>query len=169
VLSFCVGGRVRAPVSARLAPVAGKTQEADLSMAKRQRGSTRPGQRPPTKTTAGRPAAATSPAPAPRPPTGTLTEDEVAHAAAIEARIVDEERQASASLARGRERRRAGAVEAPVRGRSRTVSTLAVVAADEYTYVQRDLRRIAIVFIGIFAILFAAFFVSQIVGIGRVA
>jgi hypothetical protein len=148
--------------------VAGKIQEADLSMAKRQRGSTRPGQRPPTKTLTGRPSAATSPAPAPPRPTGTLTADELAHAAAIEARIVDEERQASASLARGRDRRRAGAVELPVRGRSRTVSTLAVVAADEYTYVQRDLRRIAIVFIGIFAILFAAFFVSQIAGIGRV-
>jgi hypothetical protein len=153
--------------------VVGKIQEADLSMAKRQRGSTRPGQRPPTKSatgrTTGRASAATSPAPAPQRPTGTLTDEELAHAAALEARIVDEERQASASLARGRDRRRSAAVELPVRGRSRAVSTLAVVAADEYTYVQRDLRRIAIVFIGIFAILFAAFIVSQIAGIGRVA
>ena len=42
-------------------------------------------------------------------------------------------------------------------------------AADEYAYVQRDLRRIAIVFIGIFAILFAAFIVAQVIGVGRVA
>ena len=44
----------------------------------------------------------------------------------------------------------------------------AIVAADEYTYVQRDLRRIAIVFVGIFAILFIAFAVAQIAGVGRV-
>lgn len=144
-------------------------QEADLSMAKRQRGSTRPGQRPPTKSTTGRPGAATSPAPVPQRPVGTLTDDELAHAAEIEARIVAEERQASASLASGRERRRAASAEAPVRGRPRAVSTLAVVAADEYLYVQRDLRRIVIVFVGIFAILFAAFIIAQIVGVGRVA
>ena len=144
-------------------------QEADLSMAKRQRGSTRPGQRPPTKTTSGRPNAATSPVPAPQRPVGTLTDDELARAAAIEARIVDEEREASASLARGRERRRSATADAPVRGRPRAVSTLAIVAADEYAYVQRDLRRIAIVFIGIFAILFAAFIVAQVIGVGRVA
>ena len=144
-------------------------QEADLSMAKRQRGSTRPGQRPPTKSTTGRPSAATSPAPAPQRPAGTLTDDELAHAAEIEARIVAEERQASASLASGRERRRAASADAPVRGRPRAVSTLAVVAADEYLYVQRDLRQIVIVFVGIFAILFAAFIIAQIVGVGRVA
>jgi hypothetical protein len=148
--------------------LAGKIQEADLRMAKRQRGSTRPGQRPPTKSRTGRPPAATSPAPAPQRPIGTLTDDELARAAALEARIVDEEREASASLARGRDRRRSGAAEVPVRGRGRAISTLAGIAADEYTYVQRDLRRIAIVFIGIFAILFAAFIVSQIAGIGRV-
>ncbi len=140
-------------------------------MAKRQRGSTRPGQRPPTKSPVGRPTgrptAPTIPAPAPQRPTGTLTEDELARAAAIEARIVDEERQASASLARGRDRRRSTAVEVPGRGRGRAVSTLAVVAADEYTYVLRDLRRIAIVFIGIFAILFLAFFVTQVTGVLR--
>ena len=144
-------------------------QEADLSMAKRQRGSTRPGQRPPTKSTTGRPSAATSPAPVPQRPAATLTDDELAHAAEIEARIVAEERQASASLASGRERRRAASAEAPVRGRPRAVSTLAVVAGDEYLYVQRDLRRIVIVFVGIFAILFAAYIIAQIVGVGRVA
>ena len=169
MLSFGVGGRAGAPVPARPAPVVGKIQEADLSMAKRQRGSARPGQRPPTKTASRRPTAATSATPAPKRPTSTLTEDELARAAEIEARIVDEERQASASLARGRERRRTASVDVPVRGRGRAVSTLAVVAADEYTYVQRDLRRIAIVFIGIFAILFAAFFIAQIAGGGRVA
>ena len=154
--------------------MAGMTQEADLSMAKRQRGSTRPGQRPPTKSTTGRPSAATSAAPAPqRPtpqrPTGSLTDDDLARAAALEAGIVEEERQASAALARNRDRRRSAALEVPVRGRSRAVSTLAVVAADEYTYVLRDLRRIAVVFVGIFALLFATFIVMQIAGIGRVA
>ena len=109
--------------------MAGKIQEANLSMAKRQRGSTRPGQRPPTKSPSGRPSAALSPAPVrPRPAT-TLTEDELAHAAEI--------------------------------------STLAIVAADEYTYVQRDLRRIAVVFVGIFAILFIAFILATVTGIAR--
>jgi hypothetical protein len=140
-------------------------------MAKRQRGSARPGQRTPAKNATGRiparPAAAATPAPVPRRPVGTLTDDELASAAAIEAPIVDEERQASATLAQGRERRRSAAAEAPVRGRGRAVSTLAVVAADEYTYVVRDLRRIAIVFIGIFAILFATFVVTQIAGVIR--
>ena len=142
-------------------------------MAKRQRGSTRPGQRPPTKSTSGRvparPTAAASAAPvAPRPAT-TLTDDELSRAAAIEARIVDEERLAGASLARGRDRRRGAADDAPARGRGRVVTSLAVVAADEYVYVMRDLRRIAVVFIGIFAILFASFFISQVTGILRVS
>ncbi len=149
-------------------PGAAKIQEANLSMAKRQRGSTRPGQRPPSKGPSGRPSAALSPVPVPPRPSGTLTDDELARAAEIEARIVDEERQASASLDRVRDRRRSAAADVPARGRSRAVSTLAIVAADEYTYVQRDLRRIAIVFVGIFAILFVAFAVAQIAGVGRV-
>jgi hypothetical protein len=143
-------------------------------MAKRQRGSARPGQRTPAKNATGRiparPVAAATPAPVPQRPVGTLTDDELASAAAIEARIVDEERQASAALAQGRqgrERRRSAAADAPARGRGRAVSTLAVVAADEYTYVVRDLRRIAVVFIGIFAILFASFIVTQLAGVLR--
>lgn len=138
-------------------------------MAKRQRGSTRPGQRPPTKSPTGRPGPAPARAVVAPRPTGTLTDDELARAAEIEARIVEEERQAAASLDRVRDRRRGAATDVPARGRGRAVSTLAIVAADEYTYVQRDLRRIAIVFVGIFAILFAAFAVAQIVGVGRVA
>ncbi len=136
-------------------------------MAKRQRGSTRPGQRPPTKSPSGRPSAAASQTPVAPRPAGTLTVDELAHAAEIEARIVDEERQANASLERIRDRRRGGSVDAPARGRGRAVSTLAIVAADEYTYVQRDLRRIAVVFVGIFAILFVAFIVATVTGIAR--
>ena len=147
--------------------MAGKIQEANLSMAKRQRGSTRPGQRPPTKSPSGRTSAAPAPAPVrPRPAT-TLTEDELAHAAEIEARIVEEERQAGASLERVRDRRRSAATDMPSRGRGRAVSTLAIVAADEYTYVQRDLRRIAVVFVGIFAILFVAFILATVTGIAR--
>ena len=147
--------------------MAGKIQEANLSMAKRQRGSTRPGQRPSTKSPSGRPSAAPSPAPVRPRQAGTLTQDELAHAAEIEARIVDEERQASASLDRVRDRRRSASTDAPVRGRGRAVSTLAIVAADEYTYVVRDLRRIAVVFVGIFAILFVAFILATVTGIAR--
>ncbi len=138
-------------------------------MAKRQRGSTRPGQRPPTKSTTGRPSSASSPAPVAPRPTATLTDDDLARAGEIEGRIVAEERQANASLDRVRDRRRSVTAEPPVRGRGRAVSTLAIVAADEYTYVRRDLRRIAIVFVGIFALLFVAFAIVSIAGIGRVA
>jgi hypothetical protein len=138
-------------------------------MAKRQRGSTRPGHRPPTRSTTARPAAPAPRAPVPQRPAGALTEDELARAAALEARIVEEDRQAGASLARVRDRRRVSADEAPARGRGRAVSTLAMVAADEYTYVMRDLRRIAVVFIVIFAILFGSFILSQVTGILRVS
>ena len=165
MLSFGVGAHLRRPFQP-VRPVTGTIQEADPSMAKRQRGSTRPGQRAPSKSTPGRPAAAPSPTQQPARALGTLTDDDLARAAEIEARIVEEERLAGASLARSRDRRRGAEVDAPVRGR-RAVSTLAIAAADEYTYVQRDLRRIAIVFIGIFAILFAAFIVVSVTGIAR--
>jgi hypothetical protein len=46
------------------------------------------------------------------------------------------------------------------------VGSLAVVAEDEYRYVVRDLRRIAVVFAGIFGLLLASWIL--IVGTGAV-
>jgi hypothetical protein len=129
-------------------------------MAKRQRGP-RPGQRPPSRHGAARPparpAAAPPPTPAaaPRPATG-LTDDELARAEALEAAIVAEERQAATGRDR-RGRRRGPEDDTAPRSRTALSGSLAAVAAEEYRYVARDLRRIAIVFSALFAILLGVF------------
>lgn len=129
-------------------------------MAKRQRGP-RPGQRPPSRHGAARPPARPAPARPANPvvapgPAAGLTDDELARAEALEAAIVAEERTASTS--RDRRGRRSGPedVLAP-RSRTALSGSLAAVAAEEYRYVTRDLRRIAIVFSAIFAILLGVF------------
>jgi hypothetical protein len=127
-------------------------------MAKRQRGSARPGQRAPLQrgsqpaaqpaaTPAAKPVAATSP--------GGLSDGELDRAAELEAQIVAEERAAATSMTRGRDRRRSGS-DAAAASRSRTAGSLAVAAEEEYRFVMHDLRRIAVVFAGIFSILIAS-------------
>ena len=109
-------------------------------MAKRSRGHTsRPGQRPPLQRPATRPttppATVTAPAPAAVRP-DTLTDEEEARAAQLEAAIVAEERQTEAAGPEGQgQPRRLRAVA--------RASTLEVSAAEEYAYVARDVRRIA--------------------------
>jgi len=138
-------------------------------MAKRQRGS-RPGQRP----QAGRPAArggarpapgrAAAPTVAPRPSAG-LTDEELARAEALEAAIVAEER--AAADGRGRRDRRRSADDAPgPRARTGLSGSLAVIAADEYRYVARDLRRIVVLFAAMFSTLMVVYLlhVAGIVG-----
>ena len=115
-------------------------------MAKRARGSNRPGQRRPTRRTnrpTRAPAAPATPASAPGPSDG-LTAAEEARAAELESRVLEEERaagraadQSSSAAAEGmngraRSRERAGG------------AGLAAQYAHEYDYVSRDLRRIAI-------------------------
>ncbi len=106
-------------------------------MAKRSRGSTRPGQRPASRRPGQRPEP-TRPAVAPRP-SSTLTEAEEARAAELEAEIVAKER--AGAIERGRRER--GRAEPVVRGREG--SLLSARAAEEYTYVVRDVRRIGMV------------------------
>lgn len=110
-------------------------------MAKRARGSTsRPGQRAPLDrgATARRPAAPPSaPVAAPRP--ASLTQEEEDRAAELEARIVAEEKAAEAAASRSR-RDAAAAAE----GRERSGATGSRVV-EEYAYVTRDLRRIAVI------------------------
>ena len=120
-------------------------------MAKRQRGGARPGQRAPlqrgsqpTSTPAAKPVVATR--------SGGLSAGELDRAAELEAAIVAEERAAVSSLSRGRDRRRTGS-EAMAASRARAGGSLAVVAEEEYHYVVRDLRRIAVVFAVIFGLL----------------
>ena len=102
---------------------------------------------------AARPAA---PAPriAPRPP--TLTSEEEARAAELEAAIVAQE-QAVAETARRARPQRASA-DAP----ARAFSSLAVAAGNEYAYVARDVRRIAAVGGTLVGVLVALWIVVQV-------
>jgi len=128
-------------------------------MAKRSRGHTsRPGQRPPLQRQAARPSTppATATTAAVRP--DTLTDEEEARAAQLEAAIVAEERQAEAASRTAKAPRTAEPI-----GR---MSTLDVSTAEEYAYVARDVRRIAIVGGSLVTILFGAWLIASVTGIG---
>lgn len=101
-------------------------------MAKRTRGSTRPGRR----TRLQRPPA--SPAD-PGRRSGGLTREEEARAAEIEATLVAEERAAQQANRRTRDRDRSPEAGA---SRARDAAPLSARAADEYGYVRRDVLRI---------------------------
>jgi hypothetical protein len=115
-------------------------------MAKRSRLAGRPGQRRPLQRPTGRAEAA-------RRPSSSLTDQELARAAELEAAILAEQ-QAAADARASRERGRRSSV-APA-GVTSTSVPLAVREADEYRYVQRDVRRIVLVgafLLGILAVL----------------
>jgi hypothetical protein len=97
--------------------------------------------------------AAPAPRVAPRPT--TLTEDEEARAAELEAAIVAQEQ--AAEMAR-RPRPQRAAADAP----GRTLSTLAVAAGNEYAYVARDVRRIATVGGSLVGVLLALWVITQV-------
>jgi hypothetical protein len=135
-------------------------------MAKRVRGTTsRPGQRPPLQrsTRSSKPSGAVAkPAPttgAVAPPPDSLTADEEARAAELEAAIVAEERQAEDSRRRFRTSRSSEAAAAP-----RPASSLDMAAAEEYGYVARDVRRIAIVGGGLVTLLIVLWVIARITG-----
>jgi hypothetical protein len=126
-------------------------------MAKRIRGSTRPGHRPRLQRPPQRPADA----PARRP--GGLTREEESRAAEIEAAIVAEERAAQQATRRTRDRDRGG--EAAV-SRGRELAPLSVRAANEYAYVRRDVIRIVRVggsLLAILAILYVLIDVAHVI------
>ena len=127
-------------------------------MAKRSRGSTsRPGQRPPLQRQATKAAAPRVAATAAVRPVG-LTDEEEARAAQLEAAIVADERQAESASRKSNDVR---TVEPVARS-----SALEVSAAEEYAYVARDVRRIAIVggsLIGLLLILWA---IAHVTGLG---
>jgi hypothetical protein len=136
-------------------------------MAKRARGTTtRPGQRRPLQRPAARPTspaarpassvASTPPAGAPRP--SSLTPEEEARAAELEAAIVAEEKQAENAR---RTRTQRANPETPVRASS----PLAVAAANEYAYVARDVRRVALVGGTLVVLLVALWVVTQVTGV----
>jgi hypothetical protein len=106
-------------------------------MAKRSRLAAKPGQRRPLQRPASRPGEASD-----RPP-GGLSRAEELRAAELEAAILAEEKAAD-DARRTRDRARRPSVD-PVGGVSYTSVPLSVRAADEYGYVKRDIRRIAMV------------------------
>jgi hypothetical protein len=126
-------------------------------MAKRIRGSTRPGHRPRLQRAPPRPADA-----APRR-SGGLTREEEARAAEIEAAILAEERVAQQATRRTRDRDRFSEATG---SRGRDLAPLAVRAADEYAYVRRDVIRIVRVggsLLGILAILYVLIDVAHVI------
>lgn len=133
-------------------------------MAKRSRGSTRPGQRRPIQRVAGRPAAAAPIAPA-TPRSASLTPEEEARAAELEARIVADERAGEDARRRTAERRRGGPPDPESRVGSRSVSGgLAVRAAEEYAYVGRDVRRITLLGGSLIVLLLVLWAITHLTG-----
>ena len=138
-------------------------------MAKRTRGSSRPGQRRPItrSTRPAKPSEPTSVAPvapvAPRPT--TLTPEEEARAAELEAQIVSEERQAEQAQRQARDRQQRAADRDPV---ARNAVPLSVREAEEYAYVARDVRRIATIAGGLFAIMIGLWIALQVSGVGAI-
>jgi hypothetical protein len=126
-------------------------------MAKRTRGSTRPGHRPRLQRAPQRPIEA-SPRRA-----GGLTREEEARAAEIEAAILAEERAAQHATRRTRDRDRS--TEAGSRGRD--LAPLSVRAAEEYAYVRRDVIRIVRVGGGLLAVLAVLYILIDVAGVIR--
>ena len=127
-------------------------------MAKRIRGSSRPGQRRPGSRLG-------APAQRPARPSTHLTVDEEARAAELEAQIVAEEKAAQQAARRGRERAQ-NRDESLTPARGRDLAPLSVRAAEEYAYVRRDVLRIVRVggsLLLILAVLFVIIDVAKIV------
>lgn len=121
-------------------------------MAKRTRGSARPGQRHADR----RGPARTQPRPDSRP-SSVLSDAEEARAAELEARIVAQERDAE--VARSRPRDRGRSIDSDrAAARTRSAGLLAAKGAEEYAYVVRDVRRIVQVG-GAMVIILAALYV----------
>jgi hypothetical protein len=127
-------------------------------MAKRTRGSNRPGQRRP----GGAPARPTT-RPAARPTNG-LSVDEEARAAELESRIVAQERDVETARARSRQTSRT-----PEARRVASQGLLAARAAEEYAYVVRDVRRILIVGGSLAAVLGVLFVLIDLLHVVSVA
>jgi hypothetical protein len=130
------------------------------TMAKRARGSTsRPGQRPRLQRQAVRPVSRpAAPTAAPELRSEELTAAEEARAAQLEAAIVAEEREAEAAKRRTRPSRSSSTETA------RPVSNLTISAADEYAYVARDVKRIAIVGGSLVGVLLGIWLIVHITG-----
>ena len=128
-------------------------------MAKRVRGSTRPGQRKPiVRRSAAEQAPAAAAAPAPRP--SGLTDAELKRAAELEAQMVAEEQAAETTRRRTQERiTTARELSSPVR---------ALDDATEYAYVARDLKDILRIAILLLIVLFALYIAIDVTGVLKI-
>lgn len=129
-------------------------------MAKRARGSVRPGQRRPIDK---RPAAPAAPVAATAPKPAGLSEAEVERAAQLEADMLAQEKAAEAARKRSRERTTTRD-SIPV-----TSGSFAAQEAREYAYVARDVRRILKVAgleLAILAVLYVLVDVTNVIKIG---
>jgi pantothenate synthetase len=88
----------------------------------------------------------------------SLTPEEESRAAQLEAAIVAEERQAEETR---RSRAQRSNAETPVRASA----PLAIAAANEYAYVARDIRRVALVGGTLVASLLVLWVVTQVTGV----
>jgi hypothetical protein len=125
-------------------------------MAKRIRGTGRPGQRPAIRRPASRPS---TPGSAVIRPTRSLTRDEEARAAELEARILADERAAQEAARKEQARSTAPVVR-------REAEPLSVRAAHEYAYVRRDvfrIARIAALLLAILAVLYVLINVMRVI------
>jgi hypothetical protein len=139
-------------------------------MAKRVRGSSRPGQRRPVGRRPG-PASARSPGIPSSPPAtspspasvasrpGGLTDAEVQRAAEIEAALLAEERAAEATRRRTQERATAA---------RETAGARAIRPEDEYAYVARDVRDIVRIAAVLLVILFGLWIAIDVVGVVKI-
>jgi hypothetical protein len=129
-------------------------------MAKRARGTnTRPGQRARLRRRGPVTPRPSSPVSPPAAPSVSLTPQEEARAAELEAEIVATEREAEQSAQVARRRVAATVVAPRVRAGS-----IAVRAGEEYGYVSRDVRRIALIGGSLVAILVGFWAVVQATG-----
>ena len=99
------------------------------------------------------------------PRSTTLTPEEEARAAELEAQIVSEERQAEQAQRQARDRQQRAADRDPV---ARNAVPLSVREAEEYAYVARDVRRIATIAGGLFAIMIGLWIALQVSGVGAI-
>lgn len=130
-------------------------------MAKRARGSTRPGQRRPiSKRPATSPASASTAAAAAPKPAG-LTDAELKRAAELEAQLVAEEQ--AAEMARKRSQARSASAR-ELAGPVRPIDD-----ATEYAYVARDLKDILRIAILLLVVLFALYLAIDVAGVFKIS
>jgi len=102
------------------------------------------------------------------PRSGGLSASEEARAAEIEAQIVAQEAAAQGERSRSRDRKRTDDLlrdEGP--SRTRTGSLLAIRGEQEYTYVVRDVRRIATIGGSLIGVLLVLYILIEVVGVIR--